>query len=67
MTEGLKPIEQKLERRALARLRLFFCKPISYAMHTLIEERLIVCAIGVANDCIFRHNRVNLARPDRSK
>ena len=33
----------------------------------LIEERPIVCAVGVANDRVFRHNRMNFADPDRSK
>src|SRR5207249_4142332 len=59
LAERLKTIEQKLERCALRRIRLSFGEPIGHEIHMLIEERLIVCAVGVADDCVFAHDRMN--------
>src|ERR1700756_1582909 len=40
---------------------MFFGEPIGHELNILIEERPIVCAIGVTDDCIFRRNRMNFA------
>src|SRR5882724_2011474 len=40
---------------------MFFSEPIGHELHMLIEERLIVCAIGVTYDCVFGYDRVNFA------
>src|SRR4029453_19640581 len=64
LAEGLKPIEQELERCPFRCVRLFFGEPICDELRMLIKERLIVCAVGVTDDCVFSHDWMNLADPD---